>query len=459
MASVFASALPNQLSGPHCLESGNAARPLPSAPTARLHALRRDLLLGAWQPHGLSQRHLSALRAGSRAHPKGQRAGTCCATLIPQKVVDKAQEAAENAPFGLSDLLDVTKIDSVKQKDMVYRRVVFGVDDWRKHRSSGRHLRHIQSIPGSRVIRSLAPVVFFMTAFASLVDVWNIAATNNFILPKEALLHLSPLPFSLTAPALAFLLVFRTNSSYGRFDEARKMWGGVLNRLRDTARLAITYMGRDEHSHQKEKVVQFCRFLQAFPITLKHHLVPEGSIEEDLRNLTLSEDELAGIVAARHRPLYCLQIMTEISRKCEYAPAQRLSIDQSLGVFEDLIGGCERILRTPIPLSYTRLTSRFLILWHCILPLGLWDACGVLTPGAVASSAAVLFCVDEVGVVIEEPFSLLALTAIGNTARRDIDELLERLDGIERLIVPDAGEPGVALKGLPKYAGSQWPPK
>ena len=28
--------------------------------------------------------------------------------------------------------------------------------------------------------------------------------------------------------------------------------------------------------------------------------------------------------------------------------------------FEDAMGSCERILRTPIPLSYTRHTSRFL---------------------------------------------------------------------------------------------------
>lgn len=42
----------------------------------------------------------------------------------------------------------------------------------------------------------------------------------------------SPEPQGLTSFALSLLLVFRTNSSYGRFDEARKIWGGILNRAR-----------------------------------------------------------------------------------------------------------------------------------------------------------------------------------------------------------------------------------
>jgi len=43
--------------------------------------------------------------------------------------------------------------------------------------------------------------------------------------------------FGMTSFALSLLLVFRTNASYGRWDEARKMWGMVLNRTRDICRL------------------------------------------------------------------------------------------------------------------------------------------------------------------------------------------------------------------------------
>jgi hypothetical protein len=39
-------------------------------------------------------------------------------------------------------------------------------------------------------------------------------------------------------------------------------------------------------------------------------------------------------------------------------------------------GGCERILRTPVPLSYSRHNSRFLIIWLTLLPFTLWDQVG-----------------------------------------------------------------------------------
>jgi predicted membrane chloride channel (bestrophin family) len=38
--------------------------------------------------------------------------------------------------------------------------------------------------------------------------------------------------FNITSATLGLLLVFRTNTSYSRWDEARKMWGLVVNRTR-----------------------------------------------------------------------------------------------------------------------------------------------------------------------------------------------------------------------------------
>lgn len=42
--------------------------------------------------------------------------------------------------------------------------------------------------------------------------------------------------FNLTSFALALLLVFRTNSSYGRWWEARILWGSQINMTRDIVR-------------------------------------------------------------------------------------------------------------------------------------------------------------------------------------------------------------------------------
>ena len=51
---------------------------------------------------------------------------------------------------------------------------------------------------------------------------------------------LSPTAHSLAGGALSLLLVFRTNSSYNRFYEARCLWGKVTNTIREMARFAHT---------------------------------------------------------------------------------------------------------------------------------------------------------------------------------------------------------------------------
>lgn len=74
------------------------------------------------------------------------------------------------------------------------------------------------------------------------------------------------------------------------------------------------------------------------------------------------------------------------------------------GVLSDLlgtVGGCERILGTPIPLSYTRHTSRSLMLWLCTLPLALFPLMGWATVPAIGAISFIFMGIDEIGVEIE----------------------------------------------------------
>jgi predicted membrane chloride channel (bestrophin family) len=47
---------------------------------------------------------------------------------------------------------------------------------------------------------------------------------------------------------------------------------------------------------------------------------------------------------------------------------RRCCLDTNITALGDALGGCERIFKTPIPLSYTRHTSRVLIIWLAVLP-------------------------------------------------------------------------------------------
>lgn len=70
--------------------------------------------------------------------------------------------------------------------------------------------------------------------------------------------------------------------------------------------------------------------------------------------------------------------------------------DSKLSRFHEGIGICEQIMGTPIPVAYTRLTSRLLVLWHLTLPVTLWDECRWIVVPATFISAACLFCIEEV---------------------------------------------------------------
>ena len=59
-------------------------------------------------------------------------------------------------------------------------------------------------------------------------------------------------------------------------------------------------------------------------------------------------------MASGHRPNYVLQVLSElVESSCIISP-ERFRMDQNLTFLHDCHGACERLLKTPIPLSYTR---------------------------------------------------------------------------------------------------------
>merc|ERR1719504_280011 len=65
-------------------------------------------------------------------------------------------------------------------------------------------------------------------------------------------LSLPSLPFTIAMPALSLLLVFRTNTAYSRWNEARTLWGGLINNCRNVVRQSNTFFP-DDARHAKLK--------------------------------------------------------------------------------------------------------------------------------------------------------------------------------------------------------------
>jgi predicted membrane chloride channel (bestrophin family) len=98
------------------------------------------------------------------------------------------------------------------------------------------------------------------------------------------------------------------------------------------------------------------------------HLREGESLAAELKDVLLP-DELEGLLGASNRPNYCCQVLTEVVREAQLPSASPSNttdstaavpagaayrMDENLTVFEDVLGGCERLLKTPIPLAYTR---------------------------------------------------------------------------------------------------------
>ncbi|KAG9446999.1 hypothetical protein H6P81_013127 [Aristolochia fimbriata] len=120
--------------------------------------------------------------------------------------------------------------DEIKERGMRQRRLLYNHDTWLTHRSSLRHVRHLSSSLSSQVILSLVPPVLVFTAFAAALAAYNTAVVTNLLPGPFPMLRASLLPYQVMAPALelALLLVFRTEASYSRFKEGRKVWARVM---------------------------------------------------------------------------------------------------------------------------------------------------------------------------------------------------------------------------------------
>merc|ERR1719217_51499 len=135
--------------------------------------------------------------------------------------------------------------------------------------------------------------------------------------------------------------------------------------------------------------------------------------------------------------------MSATLRQADISEMHSARIDQTFSILVDLLGANERIFKSPIPLVYTRLTSRFLSLFLILLPLALWPALNGswdhwATVPAEFIIAFFLFGIEEVGIQTEEPFSILPLEAFCNGAITATYEEILKAENEDRFMTPTA---------------------
>ncbi len=231
-------------------------------------------------------------------------------------------------------------------------------------------------------------------------------------------------PFSLMGVSFAIFLGFRINASYDRFWEARKQWGSVLVDARNLTRQALTAIapGRD--------VRPFVLGLVGFASTMRNQLREqaatlhtEGLLAPDLR---------ARLDSARSAPTLVLLWLGQWLRTCRQdqllEPICAHKMESALDRLALALGSCERIANTPLPFAYTVILHRSVFLYCGLLPFGLVDSIGWMTPLVVTFVSYTFFALEALSDEIENPFGLdandLALDAMVCSIDANLREML-----------------------------------
>ena len=267
--------------------------------------------------------------------------------------------------------------------------------------------------------------------------IFTLIAAGVFVLDKltKPDLGVDVAPYEVAGVALGLLLVLRTNAGYDRWWEGRRFWGGIVNQTRTLAITALAH-GPDD-AEWRGRVVGL---ITAFAHVSRRSLRGERTLPEVAALLGDSEAEL--IASAHHMPnavsLRIALMLREMSEQSQMDRFAFLNAEQSRSQLIDNIGGCEKILKTPLPKVYAINIRQFIFLFLVTLPFGLLPKIGWLTPIAVFLVAYPILALDQIGVELQNPFSTrnmghLPLDAICDGIEADLKALQAdrtQLDGL-----------------------------
>lgn len=254
-----------------------------------------------------------------------------------------------------------------------------------------------------------------------------------------SILHYFKLPVSqpvlgtiIPSIVLGLLLVFRTNTAYERFWEGRKLWGSLVNDTRNMA-WQIAVMIEESNPDDRNQKAEAIRLLPIFLVACKLHLrsVPVG---EELEARVTHEQFLI-LKKSRNPPLQIATwigdyIQTQYKRGDNFLHFNHVPFLQgNVKRIIDSLGGCERILRTPLPLAYVIHLRQLVLIYCLLLPFPLLKDLGWGTGFFVALISFTLLGIEEIGIEIENPFGYdlndLPLDTICNNMSNEIEEYIE----------------------------------
>ena len=271
------------------------------------------------------------------------------------------------------------------------------------------------------VVQTVLPRSIVCGLFAGLV----------VLLSKNGMQMVPPLKDNIIPSiVLGLLLVFRTNTAYDRFWEGRKCWGTISGGTRNLVRRILVSID-ERSSEDRDHKVRSIRLLVALSFVTKHHLRNEPLCDEvrflvgDNRWMQLGRGSNVPLEIAFWVGHYLQEQYRE----------DRLTIHELTGMTAILdsmmaaVGGCERILKTPMPLAYAIHLKQLLLIYCLFLPFQMVRDLGWFAIPVVMVVSFTLLGIEEIGLEIENPFGTdrndLPLDAICKTVRSSAEDIMQ----------------------------------
>jgi putative membrane protein len=237
-------------------------------------------------------------------------------------------------------------------------------------------------------------------------------------------------PFEYGGLIMGLILVFRINSGYDRWWEARKIWGNIVNQSRNFVIVLLNYTKTDDKVWLKNT----CHMMAALPFLIKTLLREKVPNHVHLQKL-LPSDVYKAVIQDKNPP-NCLSsiIAQELQKARDYHGLDGFAFLKADDQREQLLnaqGACERILKTPMPLVMAIKSRRFILLFLLVLPFALINTSVFLTPWVMFLVAYALLSLDQISVELQNPFSEenlshLPLDNICQTIQTNILDLVEQ---------------------------------
>ena len=266
-----------------------------------------------------------------------------------------------------------------------------------------------------RVLPALSMVILISTLLGFL--------SNQHIFTVPAV---PAIGFTIFGIILSIFLSSRNNASYDRWWEGRKLWGALIANSRHITRDSHVLSDGDRQIFMY-RVMLFSHLLRdrlrkqkpSFAMDTNATALDPQLLQRWVNNINAAQD----VLEITQKDLVKLLKHGEIS-DIIYSTLNRHVVE--LG---NIQAGCDRIVSTPLPFSYSVLLHRTVYCFCFILPFSLEASLGVWTPVLVGLIAYLFLGLDALSAQLEEPFGVqendLPLDSIVRLIER---EMLSSLD-------------------------------